>query len=103
MLPNLMIENEDGCFSPLWFCALNSSAEMLELLLNNSDRGLNKLYRHTTPLMNAIYGARDKIEKIKLLLKAGADLNQQNKLGYTALMANFATVTSISKQEDFIY
>lgn len=102
MLPNLMIENEDGCFSPLWFCALNSSAEMLELLLNNSDRGLNKLYRHTTPLMNAINSAMDKTEKIKRLLKAGADPNQQNVKGLTALLANFVAVSPEHKFVDFI-
>ena len=77
---------------------------MLSLLLRHSNRGINNIYRQRTALMNAVLTKRDKAEKVKLLLNAGADPNLQNDLGVTALMANFIfpTTLSMGDREKFV-
>lgn len=67
----------DMC-SIIWYCASFGSADMLKLLLNHANIGLNNMYRQRTALMNAVYSLNDSVEKVRLLLNAGADPNQQN-------------------------
>lgn len=80
--PNIVAENG---FTPLHEAAENGCSSIVKLLVQNDDCILDAKDEHgNTPLMRAAY--YDYTDIVKILWKAGADLNIQNNSGQTALI-----------------
>lgn len=71
----------------IFVCARWGTAKMLRMILNHSTEGINAPCdeQEDTPLQQACQSDHEALEKVKLLVAFGADLNQTSSNDMTAL------------------
>lgn len=80
--PNIILRNDN---SVIFCCAgLNDPYYLIESLKHGADPNLVEPRQKETPLFRA--ATPNGIKNIQILIKAGVDLNKQNKFGNTALL-----------------
>jgi ankyrin repeat protein len=102
-LPSENIDEQDSesGFTALHYCAQYGNAEMAKILIDNGASVNLKDNYGNTALFKAVFFSQGKTEIIKMLLRAGANPDEENNSGMTPkkLAENIATfdVTEVFK------